>query len=515
MSQQPSRTAKQTGQSDYMEIRSLIEQINNGETSSGYNPLPCEQHLWLMDEENPPLQRLWGFMIGHTVAMGHRTAYASSKRIYDEDKRAWVPGHALTIKHVAKTLGGDVANWHRTWRNAVRRGWARNGTEQEGSERLYLTGKVPKKAKRETLGAHNDGEWPEHIWKYFAEWPADKQADFRKRMKDKDRIAKFLAATLVQAGREAQTEEEDCILQEFGVPPNRQEHAKTCAECGVKGSHKPDCPEAKAMEERRKLLATLRPTLQNSVQTIREYVQLLKDDTVQSENAPVSLLHFQSSTENGSRSVGTLSHSGEKMPQDGDEATRHNQLPARQKGPQKVEPRKPETRTNGNGRRVPALALKPLTKAEREAELRIYEEVERMQQRFKHMEFAREKISPDRKSDQLFAYHVIATVGVEYVEQFLAYVWQMLRKHDKNALGNSPRSLGLIWKEADLYAKRMDETARINKQNAEEWERRQLKACKEILDDPSETAEAKFGARKWLDGWRPTAENPSPAPAEL
>lgn len=474
------KSPKQTGQSDYMEIRHLIEEINNGETSSGYNPLPCEQHLWLMDPENPPMDRLWGWMIQNTVALGHRTAYASSKRIYDEEKRAWIPGHALTIKHVAKALGGDESNWYRTWRNAVRRGWARNGTETEGKERLYLTGKVPKKKERETIGAHpQKGDWPAHIWKYYEQWPEEKRAKFDQWAKSWEKEAAAASAAAVQATRDTYDDMWDTGLQEFGVPPNRQEHVKVCPNCKAK-AHQPGCPIAMAAEIRGKVLATLRPALQNSVQTVREFVQLQKSDTVQPEKPPVSLLPFQSSSEKGNRSVGTLAVSRNRnaSPMKGERPK--NQLPALVKPP----------------------ALSPNEKATMQT---IYAEVGRMQSKFRHMAFAQEKISETRESDQMFAYSVLSMVGSEMVPQFLLHVEQNLEKLNRNALGKKPgsapgpRSLGLLWDWAVKWSQHVDESARVGEEEKQRWISRAFAACREIVSDRSETADAKLWAQKFLE----------------
>jgi hypothetical protein len=475
------RSVRQVSQSDYMEIRVLIEQINNGQTSSGYNPLPCEQHIWQMDSDNPPMNRLWGWMIAHTVAMGHRTAYATSRRTFDESKQAWIPGYALMLKHVAKDLGGDPANWYRTWRSAVRRGWARNGTDEEGCDRLYLTGKVPK-GKRETTSAHSlPGEWPAHVMKYYAEWPEDKQSQFKTRMQQKEELARILAATLMQSSRETSTEEEDFILQEFGIPPNRQVHAQTCSDCRTKGSHAPDCLRMKEEEERRKLVSLVRPTLTNFVQTVREYVQLQKNDTVHSENGDASLLPFQSSTEKGNRSVEPLPRNRPEKPYDEKKASPKKQLPALQKAP-------------------------PLSAHEKQAVDLVFAEVGRMQEHeaFRHMEFTREKISSARKSDQLFACAVVGNVGPENVGQFFAHMWGILRKLDKNALGKkpgsapAPRSLGLIWKESEIYGKRLDPAAKLEAEAAERFKTRQIQQMREILADPAETADWKFIARQKL-----------------
>lgn len=464
-----SESPKKLAQSDYMEIRSLIAEINNGETADGYNPLPCAQHQWHMDlEGTTPLQRLWGWMVNHTVALGHRTAYATSKRVWDEDRQRWVPGHELHISNVVRDLGGDAGNWYRTWRNGVRRGIFRNGTEDEGPERMYLTGKVPKRANKETSGAHPiSGDWPAHVYKYIDDWTQEKIDRFRKIMQEPERAEKLLQATAIQSVRDAKREWQDSILQEFGIPPNRQEHEKK------------ETQEQRAA--RLACLAALRPAIQHCVQTVREYVQTLPFDTVQPENAPVSLLPLQSNSEKKmSRSVEPLPSSRKKTHQDGAKSQTHKQLPA--------------------------LPTSPLTAEEKQAEQRIYAEVASMQESFKHMPFANERISAKRKNDQLFAYRVLALIGPEYVDQFLQKAWGQLKNLDKNAFGKmpgrapAPRSLGLILDMAIHYADELDEAARLSQESQEEWQRRQWKACKEILADPTETAEAKYVAKKLLEG---------------
>ena len=158
-------------------------------------------------------------------------------------------------------------------------------------------------------------------------------------------------------------------------------------------------------------------------------------------------------------------------------------------------------------KQLPVPKPAPLTTQEREAEKLIYAEVGRLQRIFKHMDFSREAISAKRKSDQLFAYRVIAIIGTEYIGQFLSQVEQQLKNLDKNAFGKlpgkapAPRSLGLILEWAIQYAESMDEAARQDTTAKEQWKVRHLKACQEIMADPNETAEAKAGARKILEGY--------------
>ncbi len=430
----------------------------------GFDPIPPGQHRWHKDKEGTtPIQRMWSEMINATMGWGHRSPYATLDN-----------GDEMHMEHIAQRMGMDVANCYRTWRLGAARGLWRNGTHDEGERRLYLRGDVPKKRPIECARGEEfrySTDIPAHVDRFIEDWPEEKKKALEAKFDFELALKKASLADIVAAHREVHSDRIDTILQESGIPPARQSHQKRAE------------TEAEALERRRRI-AALRPLVQLSVQSLAKSVQCRETNTVQ---PPLTLLPLQSKSQRTSSPVGrhSASQSHPKTPR------RDGQKPIEQVP-------------------VPKPAA-PLSEREKQAADRIFSEVLEMQQAFKHMEFAHEHISPRRKSDQLFAYRVIAAVGPDYVDQFLTRVWMQLKNLDKNALGKlpgrapAPRSLGLILDWAKDYGAKIDEAASMQSAEKARWETRNALACHEILQDPNETADAKFTARKWLEDYRPTS----------
>jgi len=443
----------QESPSEYQKVRALMKEIGSPD---GFDPLPPGQHRWMMDPDVVPLHRMWGWMIGHTVHWGHRSPYAIDKQ-----------GQELHIEHVAKDLELELPNAYRYWRQGVERGIWRFGKPSEGVRRLYLTGKVPK-FKRRTEGDEKTVQtiFPAHILKQINDLSPEHKKALRDSLETERKLEKDVQAALVAANRAVFIQRQDSIYGQYGVNPARQEH--------IKPGEKPEDAEA-----RRARIEPIKAQVELYVETIKNFVQSAPKRRVQT---PASLLTSESNCQsNGSRAGRSVdSWRGSAPPVDGKKP--NGQLPA-------------------------AITACPLSEPEKQAEQLIYTEIRTMQQAFKHMDFARELISAKRKSDQLFAYRVLSAVGPENVEQFLVRVAQQLKNLDKNALGKlpgrapAPRSLGLILQWAIEYGEHLDEAAKLEAAEQARWTEREIRACQEILEDPTETAEAKHGARKILEGY--------------
>src|SRR5579872_4893491 len=221
----PRPNTNETPQSEYQRVRLLMKEIGS---SSGFDPIPPDQHAWMLDPTQPPLQRMWAWMLAHTIHWGHRTAYATDKR---SDGRQ--PGRELHMEHIAadlKDVDGremDLANAYRIWRRGVERGIWRDGTAEEGLRRLYLTGKVPKFSStgKEIVCTDN---FPRSIQNQInnLDWPVEKQLQFRERWGLENELQGHVQAALIAANRSVFTERQDNILTEFGLEPIHQEHTK-------------------------------------------------------------------------------------------------------------------------------------------------------------------------------------------------------------------------------------------------------------------------------------------------
>jgi len=443
-------TRKQT---EYQKIVALMKEIGS---RSGFDPVPPDQHRWMMDADVPPLQRMWGWMIAHTVHWGHRNAFAINQQ-NDE----------LHIEHAAKDLGMDVPNAYHTWKKGVQRGIWRNGEPSEGPRRMYLTGKVPKFKSEESVEKSVQTILSTHILKQIKDWPKERVQALRDSLEAELQLEKDVQAALVAANRAVFVHRTDSILSQHGLEPAHQKH--------VKKTEKPEDAEA-----RLKRIEPIRAPIEEYVQTIKQFVQSAPKAPVQTT---ASLLHSESKNQR-SNSSGRSDSAHSRSREDHSEGKKpaYNQLPA--------------------------LQTTPLNAKEKHAEQLIFSEIRNLQIAFKHMDWSHEIISPKRKSDVLFAHRVIATVGPDYVDQFLVRVGRQLKNLDRNAFGKlpgsapAPRSLGLILHWAEQYAESMDEAARVAAADQERWQAREIAACQEIVEDPTETAEAKYEARKRLEKYQ-------------
>ena len=451
---------KKPQQSEFQKVRALMKEIGS---PSGFDPIPPDQHRWMMDPDVPPFQRMWGWMIGHTMHWGHRSPFAISKE-----------GHELHIEHAAKDLGLDVPNAYREWRKGIARGLWRNGQPEEGPRRMYLTGKVPRfKGESKIKELSVQTILPHAIILQIKDWEPERQVELCKLLESEQELERHVQAALAAANRAVFIQRQDNIFRQQGLEISRQVHQKK--------HEKPEDAEA-----RRARIEPIRAPIENYVQTIRDFVQ-------SSPPPPSQTAVSLSPAERKSREVPVGRTpltaprcAGNTPPVDREEVVK--QLPAPQMAP-------------------------PLSEGEKQAVELLYSEIRKMQEKpaFQHMEFTHETISPRRKSDQLFVYRVLEAIGPDYIEQFLRRVWVQLERLDRNALGKlpgkapAPRSLGLILQWAYDYREKIAESVQMAEAEKAAWIARQTRTCYELLkapdsdfQNPEQAAAVKADARKWL-----------------
>lgn len=239
---------------DYQEVVELMKRMGSRD---GFDPIPPDQHAWAMDEDQPPLNRIWGFMCAHTIHWGHRKEYAISK----EDRVE------LHLEHIAKALGMDEGNVRHYWRIGVERGLWRNGTKAEGSRRLYLCGTVRRTKPAAAPG--DDAEKvctnlfeklePLYIREYLKGLPVQRQRDFWARDVACDRLLKDAQAELTAAFRIIADRYKNTIYDEFGVNKIRESHKTNLT------------PEEVTARDAR--LGSIVPNIERYVHTLRESAQ--------------------------------------------------------------------------------------------------------------------------------------------------------------------------------------------------------------------------------------------------
>jgi hypothetical protein len=205
---------------DYQQAVTLMKEMGS---KRGFDPIPPDQHAWVMAKDQPPLQRLWGWMCAKTIHWGHRSPYAVTKG-----------GEELHIEHAAADLDMDEGNMRRAWREGKERGLWRNGSKAEGPRKLYLCGHVVAE-KSEPEGEEKEKDkvcteiLPPYILKKIKEWPPEHQRAFWAERERFVEVRNTVLAELVAAGREVINRHADTQLQAWGLARLRQDHASTTA----------------------------------------------------------------------------------------------------------------------------------------------------------------------------------------------------------------------------------------------------------------------------------------------
>lgn len=243
-----------TARTDFQEAYALMKAMGS---TSGFDPIPPDQHKWQMAAGEDPLHRIWSWLCAHTIHWGHRSPYAISKE-----------GDELHLENIATDLGMDEANVRRYWREGLEKGIWRGGTRAEGTRRLYLAGKTPP-PKNVTLVNEKEctdfserriNNLPTHIRKQIVDWDTSRQQALADEFAREDELEERTFATLQAATRNIIGQRKDNVCTRHGVKWDRQEHTK-----------KTETPEEAAA--RRGRVQPILPFLESFVQTISTSVQ--------------------------------------------------------------------------------------------------------------------------------------------------------------------------------------------------------------------------------------------------
>lgn len=454
---------------DYMRVVALMKEIKSPD---GFEPLPWSQIRWHMAERQPLVNRLWGWLASKTLKKGHWSPYAME--VGKEGQ-----GIELHLENAAADLGADEANVRRAWREGVDLGYWRNGTKAEGVRRLYIRGNVPAPVK----GEQKENEkvctdlLPPRILQKIKDWDPEKRRELTRWWEIRLRLRDTVLAEVVSASRDILDQDDDTGWERWGLAPNRNKE------------HKNGLPPA-ALEARKKRIEPLLPGIQRLVQTCSEFVQTpefeqYKNGRKREQTSPTLLPETTPRERQDPRSVAPLDTGpGHREASGSGDGKKSKQ----QYAPQKAAP------------------ASPLNENEKQAVALVFDRTQTLQESFPRMDFSKELISAKSKNDQLFALRVVSAVGPGYIHQFFDYAREQLKKLDRNSLGKlpgrggsaGPRSLGLILDWAMRYGEKLDDAARMEAEEQRRWNERELAACREILADPAETADAKFVARQRL-----------------
>lgn len=373
-----------------------------------FDPMPPQQHRWEWHQKDqPPLYRLRSWLYGHTIAFHHRYEYAVNDQ-----------GQELHLEHAAEDLGMDAANVRRAWSDGLTFGLWRNGTKAEGPRKLFLCGEVrpmgEEKAKRKVC----IDLLPPYILKQIKELDPEKQEEFWAGYKADHALEKRVHADLTVAVRLIFDHKDDTRFEAFGIKKIREQH-----------------PPHRNANEARARVQPLLPEVERYVQTVTESVETSQNGTYK-EAANGSTDSATLLRQNLPEEPRVLAPAGSS---DGDSRP-SKPLPQDGSKPPKQLPAEPEAVCENDEERK-ALDL-------------LFREVSAMQAAYKHTDFAREKVSRERKSDQVTLYKILKILGTANVVPFLLYAASEFKGMDRNGLGKAParppghphgpRSLGLL-----------------------------------------------------------------------
>jgi hypothetical protein len=442
-------------QGDYQRAAELMRKMGS---KNGFTPIPPAQHRWQSDLAQPPLHRLWAWMVKHTCDW---PAGPNKGCEFAVDRE----GKELHIEHAAHDLFDDNHGnaWH-AWREGIALGLWRNGTKTEGPRRLFLNGELrpvaDKSSEEEANGELLYKSIPDYILKQLKQLPPERQKEFGTRYQTRLEIDKRADAALIAGRRLISDREKDNLFREFGLEKRRLDPQKKSA--GDTGSESTNGNGDGRGAEIRALVEPFLPELETFVQKVetlynaeKKTVHKAENGFVLSANGGATLLPAEQqrkATETGAREASA--------------ASVHPIEPAKTKTPSREEQKRPRPWE----RFVSSDAVPEFrTDEEKQARDTLFDQISRMQRAYKHADFSREAIQPGRANDRLAVFRLMKIVRGENALLFCVEVAAKFKGLDRNGLGklpprspndpHGPRSLGLLLDWAVEFRERRDEMA--------------------------------------------------------
>lgn len=277
----------------------------------GFNPLPGHGHKWMLASHidlSPTCYVIWAWLFDHTLALGAahpserygpRSPYAVIRR-----KDETIEAH---LEHIAADTDVEIHNLRKYWLEGAAAGVWRNGTEEEGTRRMFLCTEV-QKAPEKRVDTPDSGvctyPWeklPSYVSNHIQTLPPEQIKHFWEKYETSEEVGKLLSAEVIAIGREVMGQEQDNLFREFGADKIRQVHTKN----GV---------DPEALKARAARLAKLREPIQGYVHTLQEYVQTTGKGSYKAARKPqnngASLLGLETPTQKTDTSAGRQSLHG-------------------------------------------------------------------------------------------------------------------------------------------------------------------------------------------------------------
>lgn len=424
-------------------------------TKRGFTPIPPAQHEWQRSPDEPPVHRIWSWMIRHTCTWiaGPQKGSPYAAAVTEDGKE-----RELHLEHIALDLfDGDGGRARRAWREGVERGLWRNGNETEGTRKLFLCGEVrPVAEPEERTESESKGLYrlfPAQILKQIKERPDDWPREKVERMAaDVARVLEAERETIavsVAAVRADSIERQNKIYASYGASFNSQPHQK-----------KSETPEDAA--ERRARIAPLLPAVSEFVQTFLGSVQNGHSTPYNGENGGVHV-------ETGGASL-LQSHLAERKAREpvagsGSDSAVVSRGPAKSKTPSHEEQKPPRP-----WHRFVSPEAVPVWNSEAETQARdlLLDQISRMQRAYKHADFSQELISLQKPTHELLVYRLVKIIPPEDAMLFCVQVAAKFKGLDRNGLAklpprspddpHGPRSLALLLEWAVDFAETRQKT---------------------------------------------------------
>lgn len=408
-------------------------------STQGFTPLPPAQHHWQIAMNQPPLYRIWSWMVKHTCHWSAGPEKGSPYAVDDEGKE-------LHIEHLAADLfNGNVGNAQAYWREGGKLGLWRKGSKKDGLRRLYFNGEL----KPEASDDPEQGEekvnpkllyrsFPAYLLLQLNDLPDERLDAFVKVDKPAFERWQGIQAGVIEGLRVIADREEDSRFAAFGLEKRRIEREKSAsngtAHSNGNGAHA-------AARDR---VLPLLPEIETVVQKFETLYKVEEKTLYEESNGAVQ-------SDFGGATLLPADHRGKArvLSSAGSSDARG--------GPSKTHPH--DARKHGKylhtDDAADVAASEPQTPAENTALEMLFSEIGRMQESFKHADFGRERVSRERKSDRVTLLKILRQVGADHVLSFCFHIADQFRGLDRNGLAklpprspddpHGPRSLGLIW----------------------------------------------------------------------
>jgi hypothetical protein len=208
-------------------------------SSKGFDPIPPDQYLTYQDRRYSPSQRLWAWMLAHTIALGHRSPWAVDRKTKK----------LLQIDDAARDLGMDPGDARRAWREL-----AAEGRVRKDGAKLVLAGDFALPPNTSAQKKVCTDLFLPYYQRQIAKLPPHLRESLIAEETEARAKSRIILADLTATVRFIFDQDQNTRFAQYGIKVIRETHK---------------LPEAKAaeLEARKKRMESLFPVVEKHVQT--------------------------------------------------------------------------------------------------------------------------------------------------------------------------------------------------------------------------------------------------------